>query len=676
MDNAKLIKAALKWASKGVPVFPCNYDKTPMTANGHLDASIDPDRVSFLFSDCPEGTMIGARMGKESGLFAADFDLYKPGAEDYMRSLIDKGVLNETQTHLTRSGGLHFIYRSEVQPNCKPAIGVEVKGEGGYIIVPPSSGYSIEREGITQAHPKLVNELLAAQKSSSSSSVDRLKRSILSGQSFHDPMAQIAARRSAQGWSIERVQRELLDVLAASAARSPTHPRHERWAALVEDRQGELSRIVGTGHDKYNSNAKTEKVRENVENDTIADLGKHSESFFGLRGNDSEREKEDNDSGDAEGQSDVVEQWPFEAHGYNAQTSRDIRSQRFVAYPFLAERETVLIAAEPKAGKTAIALTLAAAVATGESITDAIAIAEARPVLYFTLEGARAVELRLEAMRVHAKNNGNPVPDLSKLFIVDRPHNFLDPEQQEINCARIALHSAKCQQEWGVDLGLVVIDTLTKAMPGGDQNSVEDTSQMFELIGKLRSFGVDATIGFLHHLSKQGGVRGSTNIEAEVDVVLGIEKVKNSTDVWLNIRRARSIDEDNSYRWAFRSVDLGETIQGHKLSAPVMELVTAEKGPIPTSGDKVKDSVKWQKINEAIITLGKGQHHVSELVAAMGEWVDYPSGKRPSFDAKSIQTPLQELFEGKFSWAFGDWHITILRKPNENISGIELRFTA
>jgi len=623
-----------------------------------------------MFEEMPEDTMIGAQMGKTSGLFACDFDLYKAGAEDYMRYLIDKGLLTETQTHLTMSGGLHMIYRSDQQPNVKPAIGVEIKGEGGYVIVPPSNGYTIESTGIAQADPALIAELLRSQKQSSTSTVDHLKRQVLSGKAFHDPLAQIAARRSASGWSVEKVQRELLDVLGASAASAPSHPRHERWLILIEDRGEELSRIVGTGNEKFNSNAKTERAKAKVGSDTFNGLARDTSSFFNDRGSSDESEDEAGSS-EPDEEDDVVGDWPFAASGYSASTRRDISSQKYIAYPFFAERESVLIAAEPKAGKTAIALTIAAAVASGTGFGDAIQIAEPRPVLYFTLEGARAVELRLEAMRVDCENDNKPEPELDKLFVIDRPHNFLEADKQTANCANIALHSAKCQQEWGVDLGLIVIDTLTKAMAGGDQNSVEDTSQMFEMIGKLREFGVDATIVFIHHLSKSGNVRGSTNIEAEVDVVLGVAKIKDSSDVWLNIRRARSIDDDTSYRWAFKNVDLGETVQGHKLSAPVMVLQGAEA---PTGGENnARDNVRWAAICKALVTLGNGEHDVSQVVRVLHEYVAAPVGKRPNYFTAAVQTPLKEMFGKKFSWAFGEAHMTLLRNADESIKGIQIR---
>ena len=117
-----LVKAALEWAKRGIPVFPCGNNKAPLTTSGHLDASTDPEKVKAMF-EFSQAALIGARMGEGSGLFAIDFDLYKAGAEQYMQYLSDKGLLADTQVHTTRSGGIHLVYRGDTQfPNCKPHI--------------------------------------------------------------------------------------------------------------------------------------------------------------------------------------------------------------------------------------------------------------------------------------------------------------------------------------------------------------------------------------------------------------------------------------------------------------------------------------------------------------------------------------------------------------------------
>jgi hypothetical protein len=688
MDQ-QIVEEALKWAKRGVPVFPCRADnKAPMTENGHLDASTDPMKIRAMFEFTGEDVLIGARMGKESQLFACDFDLYKPGAREYMESLAAQGLLTSTQVHLTRSGGLHFIYRSDTDyPNCKPHDAVEIKGEGGYIIVPPSPGYTIQEKGIAYAKPELIAALTARQKQSSQSSVDALKSKILSANDFHDSMAQLAARLSARGLSQADVQAQLIAVLSASVASNKEHPRHSRWKKLMADDGGELSRIVSTGHEKYNPHIAGEKARDATGPDYIEKLASASAGIF-------HRQDSGNTTGDSEhinslrsvkqllpppGES--IDEWPFASEGYFSGDEREILNQKYTLYPLFAERETVLMAAEPKAGKTAISLRLAMAVALGESLgtgDNGLSVTEPRPVLYFTLEGARAVEMRIAAEKGKRLSSGGTWPERSqdKLFIVDRPQNLLADAAQVAFCAKVIAHDRRCGQVYNSSLGLIFIDTLTKAMPGGDQNSVEDTSQLFKIVDILRENGVTATVVFIHHLSKQGEVRGSTNIEAEVDVVTSVEKTKTPGLVRLIIRRARSIDESVAYTFRLTSYYLGETVQGHKMNAPVVDLVETED--VTTAGEAARAAAKWQKLCTLLLErLGKGQWPVENLFDALviGAFLERPKTRRPRMDTETVQKPLKALFEQKFNWSFGDHWMALQRDDKGDIIGIDIRDT-
>ncbi len=677
-----VIQAALKWARMGVPVFPCAMNKAPMTPNGHNDGTTDEKEIRELFGLAGPSCLIGAVMGARSGLFACDFDLYKPGAEAYMQSLSDRGLLNDTQIHTTQSGGVHLVYRGDnTFPNCKPHPTCEVKGEGGYIIVPPSQGYEIQKRGIAYASAKLVEELVQSRKTTSSASIDSLKQQVLQGTAFHDPLAQISARRSAQGWPPERVQKELIDTLNASFAASPSHERHLRWQRLVSDEGQELSRIVGTGNAKFNPNTRSDKVFEIPNFDAISNLRSVSVGFFdvvpdttsdpSLRPNTVDKVLPPSLTVPSAG--DYSGAWPFESSGYFSRAQRDIFSQRYIMYPLIAERETMVFAAEPKVGKTAVALKLAMCIARGESLDEKLAVHEPRPVLYFSLEGARAVEMRLEAESLKRKELGEELPETDMLFVVDRPHDFLHQDQQVENCQKIVNHNAMCQQEFGTDLGFIVIDTLTKAMPGGDQNSVEDTSKLFKMVDMLRAAGIKATICFIHHLSKQGNVRGSTNIEAEVDVVLGLERHKHQANtVVANIRRARSMDEANVYAFHFESMYLGETEQGFKLHAPYVSFAGAKDEGTMAQG--VRDATQWADINETLIKeLGVGEHGIYAIVDALSEYVEKPKGKRPNYMTETIQKPLRMLFKGQHAWGWNnEYHLKLDRK-GDNIMTLEIK---
>lgn len=192
----------------------------------------------------------------------------------------------------------------------------------------------------------------------------------------------------------------------------------------------------------------------------------------------------------------------------------------------------------------------------------------------------------------------------------------------------------------------------------------------------LREYGVTATIVFIHHLSKQGAVRGSTNIEAEVDVVTSVEKAKVPGVVNLVIRRARSIDETVAYTFKLTSYYLGETTQGHRLSAPVVDMVEAEDDS--TTAEATRAAVKWGLLCTTLITgLGLGKHGVDKLVSVLANagTIDVGSSRRPNPANAVIQKQLQTLFDGKHNWAYGDYWFAVIRDMAGAVTGFELRDT-
>ena len=62
-----LVDAALSYAAKNLPVFPCNAsNKRPLTEHGFEDASTDPETIRRWWARWPDA-MIGMPTGKRSG---------------------------------------------------------------------------------------------------------------------------------------------------------------------------------------------------------------------------------------------------------------------------------------------------------------------------------------------------------------------------------------------------------------------------------------------------------------------------------------------------------------------------------------------------------------------------------------------------------------------------------
>ena len=142
-----LTDLALSVAAAGLPVFPCLPDKRPAISKddggrGFLDATIDPDVIVRLF-DRPNAALIGTPTGALSGFDVLDVD-QRHGGEAWEAE--NRYRLPETRIHQTMSGGRHWLFRhAEGVRNSasRVAPGIDIRGDGGYVIAPPSAGYTV-----------------------------------------------------------------------------------------------------------------------------------------------------------------------------------------------------------------------------------------------------------------------------------------------------------------------------------------------------------------------------------------------------------------------------------------------------------------------------------------------------------------------------------------------------
>lgn len=137
----KAISAAQGLASFGWPVFPVNpKTKTPLIANWQDRATTSHYGVAELFKDYPTA-VIGLVTGQKSGLVVIDIDERESfsGIRNYRSAGFD---MCSTVSASTPRGGIHLYFKSpsfEVSNSVsKIAEGVDVRGDGGYVIAPPS----------------------------------------------------------------------------------------------------------------------------------------------------------------------------------------------------------------------------------------------------------------------------------------------------------------------------------------------------------------------------------------------------------------------------------------------------------------------------------------------------------------------------------------------------------
>ena len=146
--------AALAYAARGWPVFPCKpRGKEPLTVHGFKDASTDADTIREWWSRWPNAN-IGIPTGART-FVALDVDARNGGDETLYALEHEQGELPPTPHVLTGGGGSHYYFQATQLLKSRPlAEGIDLRAEGGYVIAPPSihpSGSSYNWEA--QGHP-------------------------------------------------------------------------------------------------------------------------------------------------------------------------------------------------------------------------------------------------------------------------------------------------------------------------------------------------------------------------------------------------------------------------------------------------------------------------------------------------------------------------------------------
>lgn len=137
--NAPL-EAALNYARRGWAVFPCRPgSKEPATAHGFHDATTDQQRIERIWRQRPDLNVAVATGGTGPDVLDVDLAHGKPGYDSLSDAVRAGLVTTPMGLVLTPSGGLHLYYQGDAQRNGSlPHHGLDLRGEGGYVLAPPS----------------------------------------------------------------------------------------------------------------------------------------------------------------------------------------------------------------------------------------------------------------------------------------------------------------------------------------------------------------------------------------------------------------------------------------------------------------------------------------------------------------------------------------------------------
>ncbi|MCL2707459.1 MAG: bifunctional DNA primase/polymerase, partial [Dehalococcoidia bacterium] len=463
-----VLEYALMLAAKGIPVFPCKPDKRPYTQHGFKDASTDPEQIKAWWAQYPKA-MIGMPTGKASGVWVLDIDAAKEGETvDGYASLEDLtakyGQLPATRKHTTGGGGTHYLF-------CYPKDGrrignsakrmppkIDVRGEGGYIIVPPSvnaSGgvYTVKDKTSIADTPDWLLDLVSPLPER-----DKSKNATPEGPYFekyrkHYREAHIKRIANLSVYAKTAIMREI-EALASSI------PDMNRNANLNSTAFA-LGRWVAGG-ELPEDDALTMlcDVANLIELD-VDETAKTLES--GLSAGMKEPRNTQRPSGETSTDSTA-----FAYKVYSCAEILNIPRPQWRVKNVLPGIGLAAIFGPSRAGKSFLALDLAFAITRGADWFQWETVP--CPVLYVNLESSWGLQGRLKAW---AQDTGHTLPeDL---------HFIIEPlDLQEGEHVQGIIQAAPGN-------GVVIIDTLNRATPGADENSSRDMSNIIKAATEIQA---------------------------------------------------------------------------------------------------------------------------------------------------------------------------------------------
>jgi hypothetical protein len=195
--------------------------------------------------------------------------------------------------------------------------------------------------------------------------------------------------------------------------------------------------------------------------------------------------------------------------------------------------------------KTFIALDMALALATRRPVWWGHGIARGGAVIYISSEGVGSLKFRLMAWESHRRVAADDAP----FYLIRETLNFMSGDDVGKLLATVGAIAAVA----AVPIAAVFVDTVSRVLPGAEENLQKDMTLFVAACDAVRQRFATTVIG-LHHTNANGGFRGSTVMPAAGDFMLEVrrepgamvgsifaKKIKDAEDGWEQFFRVTEV---------------------------------------------------------------------------------------------------------------------------------------
>lgn len=188
-------------------------------------------------------------------------------------------------------------------------------------------------------------------------------------------------------------------------------------------------------------------------------------------------------------------------------------------------------------------------------------------VLYLAAEGGRGVANRIAALK--EETGAHSIPFALRRAGMDLLHQEADLQK--------VFTLAQEVQEKAVGLPcIIVIDTLSRVMAGGDENSAADMTALIRNIDAIRE-ATGAHIMLVHHTGKDTarGARGHSSLRAATDTEIEVQNEDGARAA--QVTKQRDYPGGETFAFSLKNVDLGIDQDGDQVNSCVVVAENSEE---------------------------------------------------------------------------------------------------
>ena len=242
--------------------------------------------------------------------------------------------------------------------------------------------------------------------------------------------------------------------------------------------------------------------------------------------------------------------------------------------------------AESGAGKSFVALDMAFHIAhglkwCGRKVKQA-------PVLYCGLEGLAGAEKRILAAKQRYGETGFQFAYLTPPKEVGLPYLGSAREGGDSGAGIIMDAYEELMRRAETDAkGLIIIDTLARAVSGDDENTAEVATAYIRRSQAIAE-ATGAAVMTVHHANKNGGFRGSTAFKAAADCMMRIERDRDSDERKLIFEKVKDGDDGEVREFQLKQVTIGHPPRlMDPITSCVIEMGIRKEDPVRAMKEKV-----------------------------------------------------------------------------------------